>query len=45
MVMPPSALIARSPKAPSEPVPERTTPMALAPWSSANERKKPSIGM
>src|SRR5438874_12549665 len=38
-VMPPSALVAANPKVPSEAVPERITPIALLPWSSASERK------
>ena len=33
-VVPPACLIARMPRAPSEPPPERTTPIALSPCSS-----------
>src|SRR5438445_7420088 len=36
-VTPPSALIAPSPKVPSEAVPERITPIALLLWSRSEE--------
>ncbi len=38
------SLIARRPSVPSEPIPERMTPMLLSCQSSARERKKKSIG-
>ncbi len=38
------SLMARRPSVPSEPMPERMTPMLLSCWSSARERKKKSIG-
>ena len=41
---PPSPLIARTPCAPSLPVPESTMPIADSRRSCASERKKPSIG-
>src|SRR5256712_4516315 len=44
-VMPPSALIAFSPSAPSDALPERITPIARMFMSSASERRKRSIGM
>ena len=44
MTMPPSPLIARTPRVPSLPVPESTMPMARSRWSWASERKKKSIG-
>ena len=44
-VMPPSALIARRPSVPSEPVPDSTTPIARPSASFASERKKWSIGV
>ena len=44
MTMPPSPLIARTPWAPSLPVPERTMPMARSRCSWASERKKKSMG-
>ena len=44
MAMPPSPLIARIPRVPSLPVPDRTMPMALSRWSRARERKKKSMG-
>jgi hypothetical protein len=37
-VIPPAALIALRPKVPSDPVPDRTIPIADGPWSSASER-------
>ena len=43
-VMPPSALMASSPRVPSEAVPDSTTPMALLFRSSASETKNPSMG-
>ena len=43
-VIPPTALISHSPSVPSEPVPERTTPIARAFWSCARERNRKSIG-
>ena len=43
IVMPPAALIARMPCAPSEPVPESMMPMARSPMSSASDRKNRSI--
>jgi hypothetical protein len=39
-VRPPASLIAFSPFVPSEPAPERITPMALAPWSAASDWRK-----
>ena len=42
--MPPCALMAFMPCVPSEAVPERMTPIALLPRSSASERKKWSMG-
>ena len=44
MAMPPSPLIARTPRVPSLPVPESTMQMARSRWSWARERKKKSIG-
>ena len=44
MTMPPSPLMARTPKVPSLPVPERTMQMARSCWSWARERKKKSMG-
>src|ERR1035438_6640869 len=38
------SLMARRPSVPSEPIPERMTPMLCSSWSSASERKKKSIG-
>ena len=38
------SLMARRPSVPSEPMPERMTPMLRSCWSSASERKKKSIG-
>jgi hypothetical protein len=43
--IPPAALMACSPRVPSVPMPERITPMARLPCSSAKVRKKESIGM
>ena len=43
-VAPAFSLMARSPSVPSEPIPERTTPMLCSCWSSASERKNRSIG-
>ena len=43
-VTPPAALIALSPRVPSDPVPERTTPMAAVLRSSARELKNSSMG-
>ena len=43
-VMPPSALISSSPSVPSEPLPDRITPMAPAPRSAASDWRKRSIG-
>ena len=43
-VIPPLALIACSPSVPSEPIPERMTPMARLCLSSASEHRNPSIG-
>ncbi len=43
-VRPDFSLIARSPKTPSEPMPERITAIACSLHSSASERKKKSIG-
>ena len=43
--MPPAALIACTPAEPSVPVPDRITPMALLPHSSASDRRKRSMGM
>ena len=43
-VIPPTALISHRPSVPSEPVPESTTPIARACWSSASERNRWSIG-
>ena len=45
MTSPAFSLIAFSPTLPSAPVPERITQMARSPSSSANERRKKSIGM
>ena len=39
-VNPPATLIARNPAVPSLPVPERTTPIARDPHSSASDSKK-----
>ena len=39
-VMPPSALMSSRPSVPSAPVPEKTIPIAPAPWLSASERMK-----
>ena len=44
MTMPPSPLMARTPRVPSLPVPERTMPIARSRWSWASDRKKKSIG-
>ncbi len=44
-VMPPADLMASSPRVPSDAVPDRTTPIARLPASSAREPKKWSIGM
>ena len=44
MTMPPSPLMARTPRVPSLPVPESTMQMARSCWSWARERKKKSIG-
>lgn len=44
-VKPPSALIACIPNAPSEPVPDKITPMAWPPASSANEWSRSSTGI
>ena len=44
-VIPPSALMAFAPRVPSEAAPDRITPMARLPWSSARERKNASMGM
>ncbi len=44
-VTPPSALIARSPSAPSDMVPESTTPIARLLYCSARDRMKWSIGI
>ena len=44
-VTPPAALMASTPAEPSEPVPDRITPMALLPHSSASDRRKRSMGM
>jgi len=38
-------LIAMSPAVPSEPLPERTTPMALLPSSVASDTRNSSIGI
>jgi hypothetical protein len=43
--MPPSALIALTPRVPSEAVPDKITPMALLPCARASVRRKESIGM
>ena len=43
-VTPPFSLMARRPSVPSEPIPDRMTPMLRSCWSSARERKKKSIG-
>ena len=39
------SLMALSPKAPSEPIPEKTTQTAFCRWSTANCRKKKSMGI
>ena len=39
-VIPPSAFTACRPRVPSEPVPDRMTPMACAFWSAASDRRK-----
>lgn len=44
IVIPPCSLMARMPSAPSLPEPERMTPTARSPSSSASEAKKPSMG-
>ena len=41
---PPRSLIARSPAVPSAPIPDSTMPTDVAPWFSASERKKKSMG-
>ena len=41
----PAALMASTPAEPSEPVPERITPMARLPHWSASDRRKRSMGM
>ncbi len=41
---PSAALMADTPTVPSLPVPDRITPTALSPWSSASERKHASMG-
>ena len=43
--IPPSASIARRPRVPSEPMPDRITPMAWLPCTSARVFRKESIGM
>src|SRR5262245_12323342 len=43
-VIPPSALIASIPSAPSEAVPDSTTPIARFFWEAASERNRKSIG-
>ena len=43
-LMPPRLLISPKPNEPSEPVPDRITPMARSPWLWAKERKKWSMG-
>src|SRR5512133_1215992 len=45
MQRPPASWMARRPSAPSDPVPERTTPTASDPCSSASDRKKPSTAI
>ena len=44
ITIPPASLIARMPRTPSLPVPERMMPIALSAWSSASERKNTSMG-
>gem|GEM_PF-3431982 len=44
-VTPPAAFTACKPRVPSEPLPERMTPMALSASSSASDSRKWSIGM
>ena len=44
-VMPPSALIAANPSVPSEPVPERMTPMLWLPCAWASDWRNESMGM
>jgi hypothetical protein len=44
MTMPPSPLTARTPCAPSLPVPDSTMQIARSRWSWARERKKKSMG-
>ena len=43
--IPPSASIAWRPSVPSEPMPERITPMAWLPCTSARVLRKESMGM
>jgi hypothetical protein len=43
-VVPQECWIARAPRAPSPPAPERTTPIAPSPWSSASEVNRISPG-
>ncbi len=45
MVNPACSLMAFRPRLPSVPMPESTMPMAFSRWSSANWRKKKSMGM
>lgn len=45
IVRPPCSRTALRPSEPSDPVPERTIPIALSPWSSASERKNTSMGV
>ncbi len=42
---PPLSLMAFRPSVPSEPSPDKRTPIALACWSAARERKKLSMGL
>jgi hypothetical protein len=44
-VLPPSARMDFSPSVPSDPVPERTTPMAASPRAAASDRMNPSMGL
>ncbi len=45
IVTPPAVLISRTPSAPSDAVPDSTTPMARAPAVSASDEKKASTGV
>jgi len=44
-VIPPSALIASRPRVPSDPIPDRMTPMLWLPCASARDWRNASMGM